>query len=183
VLATITDQPDIEVVGVLEDDAAIVESVEQAHPDFVIIGLDRSEDRPKICDVLLSRFPRIRTLAMASEHNSTISYWAFSRFAPSPGRAGPRGPLARLREIGMRSSWSGCLAARERCWRNVNYRRAQLNHPKFESVGRGCESSPILFWRSAGQVCHPHQRSFRKRHIQQRCGRGKGSAEADLGDQ
>ena len=43
VLATISDQPDIEVVGVLEDEAVILESVEQAHPDFVIVALDESE--------------------------------------------------------------------------------------------------------------------------------------------
>ncbi|PYV99623.1 MAG: hypothetical protein DMG89_07105 [Acidobacteria bacterium] len=76
VLATIADQPDIEVVGVLEDEAAIAETVERAHPDFLIIGLDRSEERPRICDVLLDRFPHIRILAMAAERNSTICYWA-----------------------------------------------------------------------------------------------------------
>jgi chemotaxis response regulator CheB len=76
VLATIADQPDIEVVGVVEDEDAIAESVERAHPDFLIIGLDRSEERPKICDVLLDRFPHMRILAMAAERNSTICYWA-----------------------------------------------------------------------------------------------------------
>lgn len=77
VLATIADQPDIEVVGVVENEDAIAETVEQAHPDFLIIGLDRSEERPKICDVLLDRFPHIRILAMAAERNSTICYWAY----------------------------------------------------------------------------------------------------------
>jgi chemotaxis response regulator CheB len=76
VLATIADQPDIEVVGVVEDEDAIPETVERAHPDFLIIGLDRSEERPKICDVLLDRFPQMRILAMAAERNSTICYWA-----------------------------------------------------------------------------------------------------------
>jgi chemotaxis response regulator CheB len=77
VLATIADQPDIEVVGVLEDEDAIAETVERAHPDFLIIGLDRSEERPKICDGLLDRFPHMRILAMAAERNSTICYWAY----------------------------------------------------------------------------------------------------------
>ena len=76
VLATISDQPDIEVVGVLEDEAVILESVEQAHPDFVIVALDESEKRPAICDVLLERFPHLRILALAAERNSTILYWA-----------------------------------------------------------------------------------------------------------
>src|SRR5438034_11181329 len=39
VLATISDQPDIEVVGVLDDEAGILESVERAKPDFLIVRL------------------------------------------------------------------------------------------------------------------------------------------------
>ncbi len=34
VLATISDQPDIEVVGVLDDEAGILESVERAKKEF-----------------------------------------------------------------------------------------------------------------------------------------------------
>ncbi len=75
VLATISDQPDIEVVGVLDDEAGILESVERAKPDFLIVALDQSEERPHICDVLLDRFPHIRILALAAERNSSISYW------------------------------------------------------------------------------------------------------------
>jgi chemotaxis response regulator CheB len=76
VMATISEQPDIEVVGVLEDEASILGTVEQSHPDVLIIALDRSEDRPHICDVLLDRYPRLRILAVAAERNSTIFYWA-----------------------------------------------------------------------------------------------------------
>jgi chemotaxis response regulator CheB len=76
VLATISDQPDIEVVGVLEEEAAILESVERAKPDFLIVALDPSEERPHICDALLERFPQVRILALAAERNSSIFYWA-----------------------------------------------------------------------------------------------------------
>src|SRR6266704_6708192 len=76
VLATISDQPDIEVVGVLDDEAGILESVERAKPDFLIVALDQSEERPRICVVLLDRFPHMRILALAAERNSSISYWA-----------------------------------------------------------------------------------------------------------
>lgn len=76
VLATISDQPDIEIVGVLEDEAFILGTVEQSPPDVLIVGLDRSEDRPHICDVLLDRFPHMRILALAAERNSTMFYWA-----------------------------------------------------------------------------------------------------------
>ncbi len=76
VVATVSDQPDIEVVDVLDDEALILESIEQKHPDFLIIGLDRSDARPPLCDVLLDRFPHLCILALASDRNSTIFYWA-----------------------------------------------------------------------------------------------------------
>ena len=76
VMATISDQPDIEIVGVLEDDASILETVEHVHPEFLIIALDHSDERPHICDVLLDRFPHMRILALAAERNSSIFYWA-----------------------------------------------------------------------------------------------------------
>lgn len=76
VMATISDQPDIEIVGVLEDDSSILETVENVHPEFLIIALDHSDERPHICDVLLDRFPRMRILALAAERNSSIFYWA-----------------------------------------------------------------------------------------------------------
>src|SRR5258708_26024707 len=75
VMATISDQPDIEIVGVLENEPSILEMVEQSHPEFLIIALDHSDERPHICDVLLDRFPRMRILALAAERDSSISYW------------------------------------------------------------------------------------------------------------
>ena len=76
VMATISDQPDIEVVGVLEDETSILQMVEQSHPEFLIIALDDSDERPRICDVLLDSFPHMRILALAPERNSSIFYWA-----------------------------------------------------------------------------------------------------------
>ncbi len=76
VMATISEQPDIEVVGVIEDEASIAGMVEHSRPDVLIIALDRSEDRPHICDVLLDRYPQLRILALAAESDSTICYWA-----------------------------------------------------------------------------------------------------------
>jgi hypothetical protein len=76
VMATISDQPDIEVVGVLEDENSIPQMVEESHPEFLIIALDRSDARPRICDLLLDRFPHMRILALAAERDSSIFYWA-----------------------------------------------------------------------------------------------------------
>jgi hypothetical protein len=76
VMATISDQPDIEIVGVLEDETAILEVVERQHPEFLVIALDHSDERPPICDLLFDRFPNMRILALAAERDSSIFYWA-----------------------------------------------------------------------------------------------------------
>jgi hypothetical protein len=76
VMATISDQPDIEIVGVVEEEASILGTVEQSRPDYLIIAMDRSGDRPHICDVLLDQYPHLRILALAVERNSTMCYWA-----------------------------------------------------------------------------------------------------------
>jgi chemotaxis response regulator CheB len=76
VLATISDQPDIEVVGEIQDDGSILRVVEQCRPDFLIIALDKPEDRPHICDQLLDRYPHLGILALAPERNNSVFYWA-----------------------------------------------------------------------------------------------------------
>lgn len=77
VLATIADQPDIEIVGETQDDAAITELVERLKPDSLIIALDEPEVRPGLCGFLLGRYPQMKILAVAPERNSSIYYWAF----------------------------------------------------------------------------------------------------------
>jgi len=75
VLATISDQPDIEIVAVSDDEAALLEILERERPEFLIISLTQSDDRPRICDELLERFPHLRVLALAAERDSSIFYW------------------------------------------------------------------------------------------------------------
>jgi len=77
VLATIGDQPDIEVVGQAEDDAEITELVERTRPDYLIIALEQPETRPGLSGFLLGRYPGMKILAIAAERNSGIFYWAF----------------------------------------------------------------------------------------------------------
>lgn len=76
ILATISDQPDIEVVGEVQDEADILFTVEEKRPDFLIVALDDSGSRPSVCDVLLSKFPNMKILALAPERNSSVFYWA-----------------------------------------------------------------------------------------------------------
>jgi DNA-binding NarL/FixJ family response regulator len=76
VLATISEQPDIEVLGQLEDDSKIAQAVDESQPDFVIIALDRPGERPPICDSLLVKHPRVKVLAVAPEESNSIFFWS-----------------------------------------------------------------------------------------------------------
>jgi DNA-binding NarL/FixJ family response regulator len=76
VLATISEQPDIEVLGELEDDSKIAQAVADAQPDFVIIALDELGERPPICDYLLLHHPLVKVLAVAPEENSSVFFWS-----------------------------------------------------------------------------------------------------------
>jgi chemotaxis response regulator CheB len=76
VLATISDQPDIEVVGEIQDDSQILEIAGQVCPDCLIIAMEDSGMRPKICEELLERWPNMKILALAAKANNSIFYWA-----------------------------------------------------------------------------------------------------------
>jgi DNA-binding NarL/FixJ family response regulator len=76
VLATISEQPDIEVLGELEDDSKIAQAVAESKPDFVIIALDKAGERPAICDYLLIHHPLVKVLAVAPDENSSIFFWS-----------------------------------------------------------------------------------------------------------
>jgi chemotaxis response regulator CheB len=76
VLATIADQPDIEVVGEVIDESHLAEIVEEVRPDAVILALDKPEQHAALCGFLLGRFPQMRILALAPERNQGIYYWA-----------------------------------------------------------------------------------------------------------
>jgi|SRR5215467_13663541 DNA-binding NarL/FixJ family response regulator len=76
ILATLADQPDIEIAGEVSNDEEIPSRVSQTLPDLVVIALDEPGKRPTICDVLLHQHPEIRILAVASQQNHSICYWA-----------------------------------------------------------------------------------------------------------
>jgi DNA-binding NarL/FixJ family response regulator len=97
VLATIADQPDINVVGVVDDQSSILDIVDQARPDVVIVTLDKTEARPEICDLLLGRFPTVRVLALASERNTSILYSASHDILASRIETSEEGVLNALR--------------------------------------------------------------------------------------
>lgn len=103
ILATIADQPDIEVVGEVQDEADILSSVEEQRPDFLIVALDSPGARPPVCDTLLAKFPNMKILALAPERNSSVFFWASLDIHSFDVEASEEGILGVLRSSGMRS--------------------------------------------------------------------------------
>lgn len=104
VLEMISDQPDIEVMAEVQDDSKIVDLVGELRPDWVVIALDKSDHKPEICDPLLDRYPSLKILALASERNNCIFYWATVSIRSSRVESSERGILDALR--GRRSTVS-----------------------------------------------------------------------------
>src|SRR4029077_1374123 len=78
-LATLADRPDIEIVGEVSNESEIPASVKKTAPDLLVISLDQLGQRPGICDQVLRTHPELRIIAVASEHNHSVCYWASQR--------------------------------------------------------------------------------------------------------
>jgi len=103
VVETISEQPDIEILAEIQDEDKIVEAVEEKHPDFLIIALNESDQRPPLCDILLRRYPEMKILALAPERNSSIFYWGSFDIHESSVEASEAGILSALRRKGQQS--------------------------------------------------------------------------------
>jgi chemotaxis response regulator CheB len=97
VLATIGDQPDIEVVGETRNDEEITELVERLRPDCLILALEEPEVRPGLCGFLLGRHPEMRILALAPETNRGFFYRAFVNIRTESMETSEKGILDALR--------------------------------------------------------------------------------------
>ena len=78
ILGVFEEQPDIEIVGEVREGnyENIVRTVDEIQPEFLILGLDKSEARPPLCDALLRRHPGMKILAVAENNESSVFYWA-----------------------------------------------------------------------------------------------------------
>lgn len=97
VLATIADQPDIEVVGDVDLAPSLTELVEQVRPDVLIVALDEQQ-APGECGFLLGRYPGMRIVALAPEQNRGIYYWAIVDIRTKPVESSEAGILSALRD-------------------------------------------------------------------------------------
>jgi len=86
ILATFADQPDIEIVGEIREGEyeIIAAAVDETQPEFLILGLDKPEARPPLCDALLRRHPEMKILAVAENNESSVFYWAKLDIRSSP---------------------------------------------------------------------------------------------------
>lgn len=76
IVATLSQQPGIEIVGEVSDETEILSQVHATLPDFLVIALDETEERPQICDRVLREHPDLRIIAVASRKDRTLYYWA-----------------------------------------------------------------------------------------------------------
>jgi len=97
VLSAILEQQDIEVVGEIKNEGEIASAIERTRPDFLIIALDESDQRPPLCGTLIRRYPEMRILALAPERNLSIFYWGSFDIHESAVEASEAGVLSTLR--------------------------------------------------------------------------------------
>lgn len=75
-LATISDQPDMEVAAEVTSDTDIVRAAAECRPDFIILSAERPGERPEICADLLAQNQQTKILALAPELNRGAFSWA-----------------------------------------------------------------------------------------------------------
>jgi DNA-binding NarL/FixJ family response regulator len=97
VMATISDQPDIEIVGEVEHESELDMAVERAQPDFVIVALDKFNHLPKVCQSVLEHYPQMRVIAIAANRNCSMFYWTSPHIQSNQIESSEAGVLSALR--------------------------------------------------------------------------------------
>jgi DNA-binding NarL/FixJ family response regulator len=98
VISTFADQPDVEIVGEIGTEEGLAEAVEQVRPDVLVVTMDEPEKRSGQCGFLLGRYPYMRILALAPEHNRALFYWAVIDIRTKPLESSEAGILSAVRE-------------------------------------------------------------------------------------
>ena len=99
IVAALTGQPNIEIVGEVADERDILDQVRATLPDLLVIALDETEERPAICDRVLREHPQLRVIAVASRKDRTLYYWASFDIHSSQIEASEQGILNAVRNI------------------------------------------------------------------------------------
>ncbi len=99
ILATFADQPDIEIVGEVSNEAEIHDRVNQTSPDLLVVALDGSGKRPAICDKVLNAHPEVGIIAVSSAQNRSTCYWASLQIQSKNIEASEEGILIAARSM------------------------------------------------------------------------------------
>jgi DNA-binding NarL/FixJ family response regulator len=97
VQATLSDHPDIEVVGEIQDEPEILPAIDQTHADCLIIAQEESGNRPSICDFVLEKYPHMKILAVAPGGDDSMFYWVSMEIRSSRVETSEEGVLNALR--------------------------------------------------------------------------------------
>lgn len=97
VLATISDQPDMELAKEVTDDTDMVCAAAECRPDFIIIFAERLDERPSICTELLTQDPQVKILALAPERNLGAFFWTVTDIRSMSLESSEQGILDTLR--------------------------------------------------------------------------------------
>jgi DNA-binding NarL/FixJ family response regulator len=98
-LAMLSEQPWIEVVGEVSNDAQIPGRVKESLPDLLVIAVDEPGKRPSICDSLLRQHPELRIIAVAPYQNYSVCYWASLDIRSDDIEASEEGFLSAVRRV------------------------------------------------------------------------------------
>ena len=96
-MVTISDQPDIEIVGEIQDEVQLVNAVQDTRPDFLIVALEKSNRLPDVCWTILHDYPQVRIIALASDCNSSMFYWTALHIESNQIETSEAGVLSALR--------------------------------------------------------------------------------------
>jgi len=99
IASTLADEPGVEIVGEVAEEADIAERVREVRPDLLVIALDDPSKRPQLCDTLLRDCPKLRIIAVASQENCSVFYWASFDIHSSEIEASEQGILNAVRNI------------------------------------------------------------------------------------
>jgi AmiR/NasT family two-component response regulator len=97
-IAAIAGQPDIEVIGELQNEDELREAVEETRPDVLILALEDATKRVAQCGFLVGRYPQMKILALAPQENRGVFYWAVLDLHTTQLESSEVGLLRALRE-------------------------------------------------------------------------------------
>jgi DNA-binding NarL/FixJ family response regulator len=98
-LETLAEQPWIEIVGEVADEADIHDHVQKSSPDLLVVTAEERGKRPDICDSLFRQFPELRIIAVAPHENRTVCYWASLDIHSGDIESSEEGLLAAVRHM------------------------------------------------------------------------------------